>query len=692
MTDAHEPDASPPLTDGEMIALAGFVPEPFGKYYLLDRIAVGGMAEVFRAKTFGEAGFSKVLVIKRILERYSRDPEFVEMFIQEAKLSAQLSHPNIVQVFDFGRQGDHYFIAMELVEGKDLKTLLKRLAHRGERLPVRTAAYLAYELAKGLAHAHSLTDSAGLPLNVVHRDVSPSNVLIGYDGQVKIVDFGIAEVESGRSQPSESAVLKGKYSYMSPEQTESRELDARSDLFSAGICLWEMLTAARLFKAPTEAETLDKIRRCEVPSARALNPEVPENLEAIVYKALARNPELRYRDADALVAALGDFLAPETPARIRPVVQTFLSQQFAVELAAERQAFDAGGKLAAELHYGDELDLDFDEDESPVLPLTGEGTETFAATPGKKPFPLVFVIMLVLAGVVAAVWLWPKPVAPLQLGTLVVDIVPVGLEGVELLLDGEPITSPWDQVSPNEPHEVMARAPGYVGRGRTVELVPGQTYGLELALVAEPLELEEPEPAETPEPVAARPRAVTESRPKEEARPEEEARRKEEARPTPVAEAPEPVAAALPPIVYFRTDPPGADVVLDGVVIGSAPLEWRAGSAGDSHAVRFEFDGYEGMNARLTVPRPGGSIVVSRRLEEKRTDATPGKLNVQVTPGWAKVYVDGAYVATTPLIGHALPPGTHQLRILSERLGIDQTETVTVRAGETSVKAYSFDR
>ncbi len=193
-------------------------PEAFGKYWLIDRIAIGGMAEVFRTKAFGHAGFEKDLVVKRILRHYSRDPEFVEMFISEAKLCAQLVHPNIVQVFDFGKIENNYFIAMELVDGKDLKSLMRRQAERKERLPVALATYVAFEVAKGLDYAHTRTDAEGLPLNLVHRDVSPSNLLLGYDGHVKLVDFGIAEVESERERANESAVLKGKFSYMCPEQ------------------------------------------------------------------------------------------------------------------------------------------------------------------------------------------------------------------------------------------------------------------------------------------------------------------------------------------------------------------------------------------------------------------------------------------------------------------------------------------
>lgn len=687
-------------------------PEQFGKYWLIDRIAVGGMAEVFASKAFGHAGFEKDLVVKRILRHYSRDPEFVEMFISEAKLCAGLVHPNIVQVFDFGKIQDNYFIAMERVDGKDLKSLMRRLAERGERMPVRMAAYIAYELAKGLDYAHGKTDSDGELLNLVHRDVSPSNVLMGYDGHVKLVDFGIAEVESERERLSESAVLKGKFSYMSPEQVAVLPLDARADQFSLGICLWEMLTGHRLFKAESEPATLARIRACEVQPPKELNPDIPVDLQAIVLKALAQDPNERWRDAASLRKALGNALLPGTPETIRGEVAAFLQERFADEIVDERARLDSGTKRASEWHYADDdLDLDFEEADElltdPALPLMGvpvagpevhaDSTESIAPVPlpAQQPAPaaelepdrgpngLAYVLLLVLAVVVAAVWLWPKP--PPADARLSIAVLPADLDGVVLTLDGAEIPADFDGVTPDEPHTLVVSAPGYLPRERSVELVAGQTFAMEVTLTAEPMPEPEATPEAAPEPRAT-PRPVVEARPAATPKP---AVVKE----APPAATPEPVAQALPPIVYFRSDPPGAEVHVDGLVLGNTPMEWRKADTGNSYAVELRLDGYQTVKARVTGPNPNASIVVSRRLPEKKAEkALAGKVNVQITPGWAKVYIDGAYVSTTPLIGHELPPGTHQLRVLSERLGIDQTETITVRGGETTVKAYSFDR
>jgi tRNA A-37 threonylcarbamoyl transferase component Bud32 len=693
MTEAR-PDDTAPAAGRE----PGASPEPFGKYWLIDRIAVGGMAEVFRAKAFGHAGFAKDLVVKRILRHHSRDPEFVEMFVSEAKLSATLVHPNIVQVFDFGKIGHNYFIAMEGVDGKDLKSLMRRLAERGERLPVGLAAYIAFETAKGLDYAHTRLDGDGLPLNLVHRDISPSNVLLGYDGHVKLVDFGIAEVESERERESESAVLKGKFSYMSPEQVAGRALDARADQFSLGICLWEMLTGHRLFKADTEPATLERIRRCEVPDPRSLNPDVPEALAAVCLKALAADPGARWADAAALRRALGDAIAPATPERLREEGSVFLRARFAAEIADERTRLDEGTKIAAQWHYdGGDLDLDLEPaadggSGAAGVPIAGpeahaDSTETVAPVPlqpEEEPAPrrrggLVVGLLLLLA--VAAIALWLRPSPPPAEATLSVTVLPAGLEGVVLTLDGASIPATATRIAPDVPHTLTVSAPGHLPRERAVELVAGQTFAVEIVLQPEPTPepVVAPEPAATPAPVAA-----PQPTPRPAATPS--------AAPAPTA-TPAPVAEALPPIVYFRSDPPGAEVQLDGLVLGNTPLEWRDGETGRVYAVELRLGGREPVKARVTAPKAGASVVVSRNLPEERVEpAALGKLNVQITPGWAKVFIDGAYVSTTPLIGHELSPGTHQLRVLSERLGIDQTEAVVVDGGKTTVKAYSFQQ
>lgn len=281
--------------------------ETFGNYTLLDKIATGGMAEVFRARAHGAMGFEKILVIKRILDTLARDEEFKELFKVEARIAALLSHVNIVQVFELGQHDDHLFIAMEYVHGIDLARLVQRARGIGE-FPVPLALFITGEVLKALQFAHAYDDADGTPLHIVHCDISPQNILLSYAGEVKITDFGIsrAAIQKGNQD-----VIRGKYAYMSPEQVEGRQLDGRSDLFSLGIVLYELLTGRRLFKAKSRDETLSRVRRAEVPSPRAFRPEISEDLEAFLLRTLSRHREDRWADAAEMMDALSALIVRE---------------------------------------------------------------------------------------------------------------------------------------------------------------------------------------------------------------------------------------------------------------------------------------------------------------------------------------------------------------------------------------------
>jgi serine/threonine protein kinase len=244
-------------------------PIPFGKYLLLERISVGGMAEVFRAKSFGVEGFEKILAIKRILPAMSEDKEFIEMFIDEAKIAGQLSHANICQIFELGRIGDTHFIAMEFVWGKDVLQIQNRFRRMKQIMPYSMAAFLCAKICEGLDYAHHKKDASGKPLMIIHRDVSPQNILVSYEGEVKLIDFGIAKAQS-RSSKTQAGVLKGKFGYMSPEQVRGLPLDRRSDVFAVGTILYELMTGDRLFLGDSDFSTLEKVRNVDVlPSPRA---------------------------------------------------------------------------------------------------------------------------------------------------------------------------------------------------------------------------------------------------------------------------------------------------------------------------------------------------------------------------------------------------------------------------------------
>ncbi len=285
----------------------------YGRYYLLERVAVGGMAEVFRAKRKGVEGFEKVVAVKRILPHLSANKEFVEMFIAEAKMVASLSHPNIAQIFDLGKIEDSYYIAMEFVQGRDLRTILARARSDDSPLGVDLAALIASKVGAALEYAHRHRDAEGRELKIVHRDVSPQNILVSDEGEVKLVDFGIAKAAS-KATHTDSGSLRGKLLYMSPEQAWGRALDKRSDIFSLGAVFFEALTGHMLFSGNSELSILERVRDARFLAPSSLNPAVPIELEAVITRALQKEPDKRYQDAAEMLKDLDTYL------RRRPAV------------------------------------------------------------------------------------------------------------------------------------------------------------------------------------------------------------------------------------------------------------------------------------------------------------------------------------------------------------------------------------
>src|SRR5580658_7342034 len=281
--------------------------EPQQRYRVVEKLESGGMAEVFRAESEGLQGFKKQVAIKRVLPHLSEKKKFISMFLDEARLSAHLSHSNCVQVFDIGVGDNAYFIVMEYVDGANLKAIAESLRKNGREFPVQPASLIALEICKGLSYAHELRDPNGVDLKIVHRDMSPPNVLVTKYGEIKIVDFGLAKANS-QLERSEPGIIKGKFSYLSPEAAMGGEVDARTDIFAVGIILWELLAGQRLFLGDTDFQTVKKVQAAVVPSISQINKKVPPELERIVNKALAREPAQRYRNARDLGRDLSKFL------------------------------------------------------------------------------------------------------------------------------------------------------------------------------------------------------------------------------------------------------------------------------------------------------------------------------------------------------------------------------------------------
>jgi hypothetical protein len=313
---------------------------PFGKYLLLERISVGGMAEVFKAKSFGIEGFEKILAVKRILPTMAEDRDFIEMFIDEAKIAGHLNHANIAPIYELGKVGDSHYIAMEYVWGKDLLQIMNRFRKMRKHMPPAMVAFIASKICEGLDYAHRKRDRNGNPMNIIHRDMSPQNVLCSYEGQVKIIDFGIAKAAS-RTTKTQAGVLKGKFGYMSPEQVRGLPVDARSDLFAVGTVMHELATSERLFLGESDFTTLEKVRNADVlPVTRSI-PDFPPELEAIIMKALTLDVADRWQSASEMQEALVRFLASQKPPYGTSKLAAWMKTAFAAELAQEKERMAA---------------------------------------------------------------------------------------------------------------------------------------------------------------------------------------------------------------------------------------------------------------------------------------------------------------------------------------------------------------
>ncbi|HXU71971.1 MAG TPA: serine/threonine-protein kinase [Polyangia bacterium] len=306
-------------------------PTRFGKYDLLALLATGGMAEIWLARVSGMAGFEKLVVIKRLLDELAVDHEYVEMFLDEARINARLTHSNIVQVLELGQVDGKYFMAMEFVPGLSISQVGKRATKLLGDVPQEVACGVVAQACSGLHYAHEKTLPDGKPLNIIHRDVSPQNLILTYEGLVKVLDFGIAKADQRQSQ-TRTGLVKGKFSYMSPEQCLGQGLDRRSDVFALGIVLFELCTARRLFKRGSTYETYTAITNADVPPPRRLNAKIPEPVEAVIVRALAKKPDDRYATADAMQDALEEAMqksglrgAPTDLARF--MTETFKSEQ-----------------------------------------------------------------------------------------------------------------------------------------------------------------------------------------------------------------------------------------------------------------------------------------------------------------------------------------------------------------------------
>lgn len=678
-----------------------YEPTQYGKYFLLDRIAVGGMAEVFKAKAFGVRGFERILVIKRILPHLSRDEEFVEMFVDEAKIAVELTHANICQVSDLGKIGDNYFIAMEYINGKDLRAILKKCYTAKTSLSIPQAIYVALEICKGLDYAHRKIDTlTGKPLNLIHRDISPQNIMISYHGDIKIVDFGIAKTES-KLHRTQAGVLKGKFGYMSPEQAAGLELDQRTDIFSTGIILYEMLTGRRLFLGETDFETLEAIKTCNIPLPSKYRPEVSQELEQALLKALAKEREDRYEAAQDFQAALSkifynsyaDFTTKDLSRFLRGLFKAEIDQEqetlkramdalppdqvaavtTAAEAAVDRLIEPSGEHSSLQKPKTTLPTPASDSYTKPSLFVDSVYTKTKSLF--SKPWTRLIIFLLVPAALVFLFWNLiqsPKsgktPPKPLPTPTLAVIEITSNPPGANLKLDGEskgetPLSL---KLATKKIYEIQLEKPGYQAFLDQVFLSDEQTtfnFNLEKAL---------------------------------------------------------PLHGAL----YVESIPPGARISYNQIYTNlSTPASIEELKLNTEHMIRVEKEGYRTQTRKVILNKPHEKILfqlkkeaitlkinvlprnaiilvdgerrgkviegldpdktyritarakgyttVTRKIkptgsrvevdiELKRKKINTGSISISAIP-WATIIIDGEKIGPSPILNHRLPVGVHEI-------------------------------
>lgn len=446
-----------------------------GDYQLLEKIAQGGMAQVFKAKTVDPNGIERLVVVKRILPHISSDPEYISMLIDEAKIAVNFNHGNIAQIYDLGRVGSDYFIAMEYVDGKTIGQIVREFKEREKPIPIEVIAYCISELCWGLDYIHHKKGVDGQDLGVVHRDISPQNIIVSYSGTVKLIDFGVSKAMDKLSV-TESGVLKGKFAYMSPEQAEGDIIDNRSDIFSVGVLLWELLTQERLFKRKTNQETLKAVKSATFVPPSKYRKDIPADLERIVEKALKRRKEQRYHTAGELADDLTRFLLKRYPEFKRLDIAEFLYRYFGPEK-------DEAG-LAPEfpqLEVALEPKPDPVKKEKVLSPIDEEKTEIEYVRNFKKPL-LIFLgfLLSVFLGYGAYQQIQKYTQATLKLTVRPADaLVVVDHHSVKRSAEYEIKVSPQKEVS------VQVNSSGYVPYNTVLVLKRGEVREQEIILTKE---------------------------------------------------------------------------------------------------------------------------------------------------------------------------------------------------------------
>jgi serine/threonine-protein kinase len=414
-------------------------------YELIERLAIGGMGEVFLARQTGIAGFRRIAVVKRMLPELAEQPGFVELFVDEARVAALLAHPNIVQIYELGSDGGAFFLAMEHVHGQTVARMQRRSSRTGRPTPIPVAAHIVSEVTRALDFAHDARDADGVPLELVHRDVTPHNVLVSYTGHVKLMDFGIAKAANALHR-TRTGVVRGKYAYMAPEQLAASDVDRRADLFSAGVVLWELTCGRALFPGANDLDVARRIAAGEIPRPRTVVPDYPHALEDIVMHALERDADRRIGSAAELGARLRGYLSDCGAEVGADALSAHVTSLFPDELR------ESEARLAVAAEDPQTLSANAGAGTTPTPPAEPAVSAPATGRTGAKLRRAGLAAALLVAAAAGAVAWWPSPSAT-------IDAAPAAVEGTERAAPGAPPDPGLARRAPRDTPTAVADAP-----------------------------------------------------------------------------------------------------------------------------------------------------------------------------------------------------------------------------------------
>jgi serine/threonine-protein kinase len=686
------------------------MPRRFGKYTLIRKLALGGMAELFLALQKSMAGFEKLIVVKRILPHLAKDRAFIDLLLAEARIAATLNHPNVAHIYDVGEVDGQFYIAMEHIHGEDLRSIVRQMKKVGETaFPLEHALAIVMGCCGGLAYAHERTSLDGQPMDIVHRDVSPQNILVTFTGDVKLVDFGIAKAGRGQMEDTGSGQLKGKVPYMSPEQAQGLVLDGRSDIFSLGIMLFELCTGKRLFRGANEMETLKMIVEGEYPKPRALNPNLQPRLEEIILRSLEKDPAKRYQSARDMQGDLEDYIRTEQ-LKVSPLSLGAWMQHLFGEKLAEQRKLLADGKQLAEVIAAQ---VAAEEEAAAREAATLSGVRQKA--PSRAPWVAVALVGL-LAAAGAVLFAATRPSVETGPGVLVIESEP---PGAAISLDGnrrEERTPATIRELPLSHYAVTVSADGFVAATQEIDLTEAAVEGHVTVVLERPSASHFAVAQVTSTPVGAHilldgtdtglvtPATVPEIEPG-----------------TshalvlsldgwvahthtflPAPGAVENVTATLERtplaanevLLVITVDPPDARLELDAADFRTgSPYEIR--TAARHYRLRAFREGYR-MWERTIEPPGGERTEIAIDMDRAPTGGGgggggggppppggPGAVTINATP-WCNVSIDGRRVGETPIVNHTLSSGRHSVVCTNPDTGASRTVSIEVRPGETT--------